>query len=161
MKLIFTLLFLFLVSPCYSVEFLIKVSPHYMDSLTPQEVNNLSDKMKAAYDRRIQPGDVIVVRPDGWEWGSKEKLPLNIVIKIPEMTMVEAQKYEEKIHDKDFKVLRRRKYNFNKGYIQQQKSANKSSVGLSKAVGLQKIEENTHAQANNNPVVPNNTVPIP
>jgi hypothetical protein len=45
---------------------------------------------------RTRKGDVIVVRPDGWEWGKEECLPRFIVVKTKE-TYEEAKKYEESL----------------------------------------------------------------
>ena len=42
-------------------------------------------------------GDVIVVRPDGWEWGKEECLPRYIVVKLPGVKEVDAKKYEEQL----------------------------------------------------------------
>jgi hypothetical protein len=44
------------------------------------------------YDSRTQVGDVIVVRPDGWEWGTRECLPEYVVIKLPGVSEEDAKK---------------------------------------------------------------------
>jgi hypothetical protein len=74
-------------------------------------------------DNGTRKGDIIVVRPDGWEWGKEECLPRFIVVKTKE-TYEEAKKYEESLtkeidrYDEEKKetvkeqeVVKHRKYN--------------------------------------------------
>lgn len=37
-------------------------------------------------ERRPQPGDVVAIRPDGWEWGRAEGPPDFAVVPIPDLT---------------------------------------------------------------------------
>lgn len=38
-------------------------------------------------------GDIVVVMPDGWTWGSAETLPKFVVVKIPGVDAERAKKY--------------------------------------------------------------------
>ena len=64
-------------------EFLIQARGHWMDNMSQSEINALSDSQKNSRDRRLQLGDIVVIKPDGWVWGKEEKLPRFIVIKAP------------------------------------------------------------------------------
>jgi hypothetical protein len=74
-------------------ELLVKASGHWMDKLTESDVAKMSAKELEIYKARHQPGDVIVVRPDGWKWGKRECLPEFIVVKVPELSIEDAQEY--------------------------------------------------------------------
>ena len=78
-------------------ECLIRAKGHWKDSWTPAQVNKLSIAEKEQYDARTQLGDIVVIRPDGWEWGREECLPNFILVKIPDMTVEEAKQYEDSI----------------------------------------------------------------
>jgi len=98
-------------------ELLVRAKAHWMDSLSSEEVARMPQEKKRSYDARSQIGDIIVVRPDGWEWGRCECLPEYLVVRTKE-TLAEAKKYEESLNeqtiDKDGKpqsvMLRVRKY---------------------------------------------------
>lgn len=40
-------------------------------------------------------GDVVVVMPDGHPWGSSERLPKCVVVKIPSLSVAQAQQFVE------------------------------------------------------------------
>jgi hypothetical protein len=48
-----------------------------------EDVPDYQAKNNQAYNARSLIGDIIVVRPDGWKWGSEECLPRFVVVKIP------------------------------------------------------------------------------
>lgn len=50
------------------------------------------DKDKAGCYKR---GDVVAVEPDGWQWGKLEGPPKFVIVKIPDMTVEEAEQYVE------------------------------------------------------------------
>ena len=99
-------------------ELLVRVKSHYLDDLSPEEVAKMTKEQLQSYNARSQIGDIIVVRPDGWEWGRCECLPDYLVLKTKETYEV-AKKYEgslsEQVLDKDGKtqsiMLKVRKYN--------------------------------------------------
>lgn len=67
-------------------------------------------------DRRgcYKRGDVVVVMPDGHEWGKEECFPKFVVVKIPGLSVEAGKKYTESDYDlsdpKGERVLTRRKY---------------------------------------------------
>lgn len=85
---------LLLAAPGYPAEFLVRAKGHWKDEWTQQQVNALSTQDRKTYEARSQREDIVVVRPDGWQWGSKECLPDFVVIKVPGMTMAAASQYE-------------------------------------------------------------------
>lgn len=85
--------------------------------------NQHSDATK---DKRgsYKRGDVVVVMPDGHEWGLKERPPRFAVVSVPDMTVAEAQAYLEPELEPDdaplaspgdMRVARRRAYAFKEG----------------------------------------------
>lgn len=86
-------------------EFLVLAKGHWQDNLSKQEIASMTEEQKAKFDRRPQKGDIVCVRPDGWEWGKSECLPDFIVYKIPGMTVEEAMKYEEPVYENKVNVL--------------------------------------------------------
>lgn len=44
-------------------------------------------------------GEIIVIKPDGWEWGRKERPPSYIIVKVPGVTVAQAVKYTQGLID--------------------------------------------------------------
>ena len=80
-------------------EFLVKASGHWMDDYTQDQINALSPSDLIAFNARVQSGDIIVVRDDGWEWGARECPPDFIVIQCPDIALEDAQQYEGALYD--------------------------------------------------------------
>jgi len=88
-------------------EFLVKLNDN-------THVNPTKDQ-SGCYKR----GDVVVVMPNGHEWGKEEGYPKFVVVKIPGMTVAAGQKYIEPQIQGDLVgemrdptiITRRRKYN--------------------------------------------------
>jgi hypothetical protein len=55
----------------------------------------LVQAVDSPFESGAKTGDIIVVRPDGWQWGTSECLPQYVVIKLPGVTEEYAKKYEE------------------------------------------------------------------
>lgn len=81
MKLASVLIAIWLSVGCLACEILVKA----VDATNPD----------AEKDRRgcYKRGMPVVVMPDGWPWGSEERLPRFVVIKIPTITPDRALKY--------------------------------------------------------------------
>lgn len=127
-KIILTLSILVLfVSQVFAAEFLVRAKGHWMDNLSQEEVDAMSNEKKEQYDARTQKGDIIVVKPDGWEWGSGERLPDFVVVKIPSMTYEDAKEYEGGYYNNNTpqKLLKHRKHRINHNtidvYVEQEK----------------------------------------
>jgi len=123
-------------SYAYSAELLVKAKPHYLDSLNAEKAKEVY-----GYEARLQEGDVVVVKPDGWEWGKEECLPNFIVVKVPTITEVEAKKYEESLtkvipasgdEPSRIKILKVRKYALPKGLVDNAKDLSQTNVSLAK-----------------------------
>jgi hypothetical protein len=73
-------------------EILIKAKSHWMENVdrSSWDQNKLSK-----YARRTSVGSPIVVKPDGWNWGSKEGPPGFIVLKIPGVSVPDVSRYLE------------------------------------------------------------------
>jgi hypothetical protein len=54
----------------------------------------MTEDEKRSFDSRTRKGDIIVVRPDGWQWGKLECLPDYVVVKTKD-SYDDAKKYEE------------------------------------------------------------------
>jgi hypothetical protein len=98
-------------------EFLILAQNRWDDtkdtsSLTPDELYE--------FESRQKKGDIVAVRPDGWAWGNKEKLPLYIVVKVPQISYEDAKLYEqrlEEIQNGEVKPKRFRRYQIPESWI--------------------------------------------
>lgn len=145
MKRLFLFLVLFLImGNCFCAELLVRAKSHWMDNLTQAEIGLLiADKKitQESYNARSQIGDVIVVRPDGWQWGKEECLPNYIVIQIPDLKYEDAKKYEESLQDisdlKNPKMLKLRKYQISQSVIDNAKVQKKSIIEV------KKLDQNT------------------
>jgi hypothetical protein len=82
-----------------AVEILVKAKSHWMDTLTSKEVNSFSADKKQGYDARMCQYDVVAVRPEGWKWKKYQCLPNFIIIKVSDMDLESARKYEEQLTD--------------------------------------------------------------
>lgn len=99
-------------------ELLIRASGHWLDSKTPEEVNAMSERDRDGYNARTQIGDIICVRPDGWEWGKEECLPTFIVVRLPQYNVDDAKHFEYTLAEEHtdaqgrltHRLLKRRKY---------------------------------------------------
>jgi hypothetical protein len=90
-------------------EFLVKARD-------PIDLPKDEEKRNRCYRR----GDIVVVMPDGHEWGKEERLPKFMVVKIPGLSVETAKKYiisayeDTGIVDQDnhpiMKMVQRRKY---------------------------------------------------
>ena len=72
-------------------ELLIQAKPHWMDNFTQAQIDALDDGAKVSRNARIQLGDIVVIRPNGWEWGREETLPNYYIVKAPNISVEEAQ----------------------------------------------------------------------
>lgn len=115
-------------------ELLVKAKPHWMDSLDPDKID---PALKGDYDSRAQVGDIIVVMPDGHEWGKAERLPNFIVVKVPDMKYEDAKKFEEpllNLYDFNQPIhLRDKKHAIPKTVVQQAIQDNQSVVEIDKS----------------------------
>ena len=100
-------------------EFLVRAKGHFLDALKQNEVNALSDEQRAVYDARSQIGDIIVIRPDGWTWGSGESLPDFIVVKCNQILYEDIKDKELPLWSNDAipKMLKRRKWRVPQSWV--------------------------------------------
>lgn len=87
-------------NPVNAAEFLVYAKTHWMESV---DRTGWSAKQLKEYGRRLVKGNPIVVRPDGWKWGKRERPPDFVVIKVPDMSVKEAVGYL--VDAKDTSVL--------------------------------------------------------
>lgn len=86
-------------------ELLVRAKKHWMDDLTAEQVDKLPIDEKESYNARCQIGDIIVVKPDGWEWGREECLPTFLVIKLPGVNVSDVEHLTQPLNgdvEKDF-----------------------------------------------------------
>lgn len=143
MKKLILIVFLLFTFSCFGAELLVKAKPHWKDSWSQAKVDKLTVTQKEQYETRSQIGDIVVVKPNGWEWGREECLPNFVVIQVPDMTYDEAKIYEESLMDNtdpgNSKMLKHRKYNVEKQVIDELKALDKSKVVKEKLVIKPKI----------------------
>jgi len=135
-KIILTILFCLISSSCFGAELLVKAKPHWMDDFKQEDIDKLTFRDKQSYEARSQIGDIIVVKPDGWKWGKEECLPNYIVIKIPDLKIEDAKKYEESLEDntdpENSIILKHRKHQIPKIVVDNAKQLSQSSISVNK-----------------------------
>lgn len=99
-------------------EFLIYNKDHWMDSLTKEQLDeyvkkypNFMDK----YNARMEKGDVVEVRPDGYWTGPKAPgydKSIFLMVTKPGLLFVDAKHYGTSLKDSSGKLIKKRKYNF-------------------------------------------------
>ena len=114
-------------------ELLIKAKENWMESLSKEEIKALPKEKKDRYNARSKKGDIVAVKPDGWQWGKMECLPSFIVVKMPGKNVEEVEHLTESLYDstsspKKPKLLKHRKFTFSERLIKTQVDANKSVV---------------------------------
>ena len=95
------LLLLFLIAPqVQSVEILVKAQPFWQRS---KEIptGTLQDTISYLRDmwHQTHRGEVIVIKPNGWAWGGKERPPEYIVVKITGLSVAQAAQYIQGLLD--------------------------------------------------------------
>lgn len=118
-------------------EFLIRAKGHWMDGINTGTLNIHDLEM---YNRRSQLGDIVVIRPDDWVWGSEEKLPNFIVVKVPGLSVETVKQYEwplitltPDITQQDgFRsvITKKRRYFIKQTYIETLVTQNKSVITI-------------------------------
>ena len=78
-------------------ELLIQAKGHWMDNFTQGQIDALDDGQKKSRNARIQLGDIVVVRPDGWVWGREECLPNYLVVKLPQLTVEQVEHFTQSL----------------------------------------------------------------
>lgn len=77
-------------------ELLIKATDwHQYDDLNAGQFNQLPQRKKDSYARRLRQGDIIAILPDGATWGTKDTLPAFVKIKIPGLSLQDAADYQD------------------------------------------------------------------
>lgn len=104
------LLFLLVPELCFGAEFLIQAKPHWKDEWGVQTVNKLSVEEKKSYDARIEIGDIVVIKPNGWVWGREESLPNYYIVKVPNISVEDSQYAIKSITEIDGTLLKKRRY---------------------------------------------------
>ena len=95
------LLLLFLIAPqVQSVEILVKAQPFWQRSKAIPE-GTLQDTISYLRDmwHQTHRGEIIVIKPDGFDWGGNERPPEYIVVKVPGVTLGQAMKYTQGLID--------------------------------------------------------------
>jgi hypothetical protein len=115
-------------------ELLVQARGHWMDNFTQAQIDALDDNAKASRDARIQLGDIVVVRPDGWQWGNEENLPRYIIVKIPQLSVDDVSYLVEQLIDKTNPdkpiILKKRKWKVPNVYMQQALLSGKSEITI-------------------------------
>jgi hypothetical protein len=95
-------------------ELLVKANKHWMDDLKQEDLDKMTKEQLQSYNARSQIGDIIVVRPDGWQWGKEECPPNFVVVKLPGVKEEDVKHYEQPLMDttdpKNTIMLKVRKY---------------------------------------------------
>lgn len=80
-------------------EFLVYKGPHWMDKYTEAEVLKFDERMRAKYDARYRPGDIVQIYPDGT---CKEKPHPDskfYLVKVPDVNFSDAKYLAEPLSE--------------------------------------------------------------
>ena len=104
-------------------ELLIQAKSHWMDNFTQEQIDALDDGRKKSRNARIQLGDIVVVKPDGWTWGREECLPNYLVVKLPQLTVEQVEHFTQSLlggpnAEGERQILRKRKYQIPSQWVQ-------------------------------------------
>ena len=129
-------------------ELLIQARGHWQDDWDQQKKNSLSEAELRSHNSRIQLGDIVVIKPDGWVWGNEENLPRYIVIKAPGVSVETVEHLTQPLMDntdpENPVMLKKRKYQIPQGWMNQ--NLDEDIVVLNEAeiaLVLANIEEKT------------------
>jgi len=150
-KLLLTACLLLICSVGWSAELLIRAQANWKDSWAQAKIDAQTPDEKREYHARSKIGDIIVVKPDGWEWGSSEQPPQYIVIQLEGMPMSEAKKYEEPVEEDysfmtdrgeyfDKRIIKSRKYKVDVSEVDDAKTKSKGKKKI-KADKVQKFKD--------------------
>jgi hypothetical protein len=81
---------LLLASPAFSAEILVRAQPHWMEIANTM---GWTQKQLDEKDRVTTKGSPIVVKPDDWVWGGRERPPEYILIVLPNLSVGDVQEY--------------------------------------------------------------------
>ena len=120
-------------------EILIRAKSHWMDDFSQAQIDAMSVEERQARDSRIQIGDIVVVRPNGWTWGKEECLPTFIVVKLPDVTVEAVKAWEEALMDNTDPehpvLLKRRKHRVPTNYMNTAIANGKSVITIDLPAG--------------------------
>ena len=97
---ILLLILLLLAVPVQPVEILVKAQPFWQRSKAIPE-GTLQDTISYLRDmwHQTHRGEIIVIKPDGFDWGYNERPPEYIIVKVPGVTVAQAVKYTQGLID--------------------------------------------------------------
>lgn len=100
MKTLLTFLILLFATQAHSVELLVQAKP-FWQRLTDIPEGTTKDTIAWLRDvwHQTHRGEIIVIKPDGWTWGGMERPPQFVVIKVPGVSVAQAQKYTQGLID--------------------------------------------------------------
>ena len=86
-----------------------------------------TDEARGQYGRY----DVVIVKPDNWKWGNHEtNKELFLIVKLPNVSEKNAQKYLEVKTDVDGNILKRRVYKFDTTILSLSKQTELEEKGI-------------------------------
>ena len=137
---ILLLSFMAVSNTCHAVELLVKAKDHWMDDLPRVRYMLWSEERKRNFRARSQIGDIVAIGRDGKQWGREETLPDFIIVKVPEVTYVQAQVYlaKKKMVNDEF---RRRNFRIRQNLVINYAKQGISEVTITKAQLLNAIEQ--------------------
>lgn len=97
-------------------ELLVKLEPNWMESIPEKTRDNWPAVQQEKFNYRTIPGDIITVKPDGWNWGKKEGPPKFVIIKLPGIAVSEVKNWEKSLIV-DSTPSKKRKYNVSNGIL--------------------------------------------
>jgi hypothetical protein len=124
-------------------EFLIYAKRHYMDDWTLEKVAAMDpEDKKRRYDSRLQPGDILEVRPDGFwsnELPGNGGYPCFALVTVPGLSVSTAMQFLDPICDVDGKLLHKRKYRIKNVNFLTQKRLNLTLANINSYIEIKTV----------------------
>lgn len=100
MKPLLTFLILLFATQAHPVELLVQAKP-FWQRLSDIPEGTTQDTIAWLRDmwHQTHRGEIIVIKPDGWTWGRMERPPQFIIVKVPGVSVAQAQKYTQGLID--------------------------------------------------------------
>lgn len=95
-----TFLILLLATQAQSVELLVQAKP-FWQRLSDIPEGTTQDTIAWLRDmwHQTHRGEIIVIKPDGWTWGGMANPPRYVIVKVPGVSVAQAQKYTQGLID--------------------------------------------------------------
>lgn len=74
-------------------------------------------------------GDIVIIRPDGWQWGNAECLPEYLVVRLPGVSAETIKQLEQAYNDGEL-LIKRRRFAAPENWVKQKAKAGETFITI-------------------------------